>query len=358
MPAKGDGISKRKDGLYVGRAVVHTPGGPKRKAVYGRKYGEVEKKLNALRADADRGIVFDANALRVSEWLDSWLSDCVKPLVDAGKIAHSTYVRYRGIVAKHLKPALGHRKLKDLTRAEVRKLYASKGETLSPRSVDYIHVTLQTALSRAVRDDLIYRNVAEGERPHSSRERRSDGVKALSPVQVRTLLDAARGTRNKALYVVALHTGLRQGELLGLKWSDVGAGAVSVRRSLKVTDRGLDFGPTKNKASRRSVPLNRTAAGALKAHRACQNEERIAARTWRDTDLVFPNRVGKPRDHNNLYYREYKPLLRRAGLEGFTFHALRHTFATALFPAANTRRGFNRCSGTRRSRRRCTRTRT
>ena len=333
MPAKGDGISKRKDGLYVGRVVVHTPSGPKRKAVYGRKYGEVEKKLNALRADADRGIVFDADSLKVGEWLDSWLSDCLKPLVDAGKMAHSTYVRYRGIVDKHLKPALGHRKLKDVTRAEVRKLYAVNGETLSPRSVDYIHVTLQTALSRAVRDDLIPRNVAEGERPRSSRERQSDSVKALSPVQVRALLDAARGMRNETLYVVALHTGLRQGELLGLKWSDVGAGNVSVRRSLKVTDRGLDFGPTKNKASRRSVPLNRTAAGALKAHRARQNEERIAARTWRDTDLVFPNRVGKPADHNNLYYREYKPLLKRAGLdrEGFTFHALRHTFATALF---------------------------
>ena len=89
-----------------------------------------------------------------------------------------------------------------------------KGETLSPRSVDYIHVTLQTALSRAVRDYLIPRNVAEGERPRSSRERQSDSVKALSPVQVRALLDAAWGTRNEALYVVALHTGLRQGELL------------------------------------------------------------------------------------------------------------------------------------------------
>jgi hypothetical protein len=64
MPAKGDGISKRKDGLYVGRAVVHTPGGPKRKAVYGRKYGEVEKKLNALRADADRGIVLQTPSRR------------------------------------------------------------------------------------------------------------------------------------------------------------------------------------------------------------------------------------------------------------------------------------------------------
>jgi integrase len=64
-----------------------------------------------------------------------------------------------------------------------------------------------------------------------------------------------------------------------------------------------------------------------------QNEEKLAAPQWRDHDLVFPNRVGKPMDHNNLYYREYKPLLKRAGLEGegFTFHALRHTFATALF---------------------------
>src|SRR5215213_2053994 len=205
MPAKGDGISKRKDGVYGGRGVVHTAGGPKRKAVYGRKYGEVEKKLNALRADADRGIVFDADSLKVGEWLDSWLSDCLKPLVDAGKMAHSTYVRYRGIVRKHLKPALGHRKLKDVTRAEVRKLYAAKGATLSPRTVDYIHITLQKALSQAVRDDLIPRNVATGERPHSARHASPDRVKALSPVQVRALLEAARGMRNEALFVVALH---------------------------------------------------------------------------------------------------------------------------------------------------------
>src|SRR5918994_2796799 len=302
MPAKSDGISKRKDGLYVGRVVVHTPGGPKRKAVYGRKYGEVEKKLNALRADADRGIVFDTDSLKVGERFDSWLSDCLKPLVDAGKMAHSTYVRYRGIVDKHLKPALGHRKLKDVTRAEVRKLYASKGETLSPRSVDYIHVTLQTALSRAVRDDLIPRNVAEGERPRSSRDRRSDDVKALSPAQVRALLDAARGTRNEALYIVALHTGLQQGELLGLRWADFDAGKVVVRRSLKVTDHGLDFGPPKNKASRRSVPLNKSAVAALKAHRLRQNEERLRlGELWEDQDLVFTNRVGKPINPSNLY---------------------------------------------------------
>src|SRR5215217_2351123 len=196
-----------------------------------------------------RGIVFDAGTLIVGQWLDSWLSDSLKPLVDAGKMTYSTYKRYSGIVGKHLKPALGHRKLKDVTRVEVRKLYAVKSETLSPRSVDYIHIPLQKAFSQAVRDDLIPRNVAAGERPHSTRHASPDRVKALSPAQVRALLDAARGTRNEALYVVALHTGLRQGELLGLKWSDLDGGKVSVRRALKIADHGLDFGSPKNKTT-------------------------------------------------------------------------------------------------------------
>jgi integrase len=310
---------------------AQTPDGPKRKYIYGRKYGNVERRLAEAMGDAARGIVFDAKGVTVGEWLDSWLSTCIKPFVDASKMTYSTYKRYAGIVEKHLKPAVGHRKLKDFTRAEVRKLYAAKGATLSPRSVDYIHITLQKALSQAVRDDLIPRNVAAGERPHSTRHAPPDRVKALSPVQVRALLDAARGMRNEALFVVAVHTGLRQGELLGLRWSDLDGGKVSVHRALKITDHGLDFGSTKNKASRRSVTLNKSAAAVLGAHRARQNEERIAASEWRDGDLVFPNRVGKPMDPNNLYYREYKPLLKRGGLEGFTFHALRHTFATALF---------------------------
>ena len=196
-------------------------------------------------------------------------------------MAHSTYVRYRGIANNHLKPTLGHHKLRDLTRPEIRRLYAEKGKTLSPRTVDYIHVTLQMALSQALRDDLIYRNVAAGERPRSSRHRCSNDSKALSSKQVRALLAAARGTRFEALYVVAVHTGLRQGELLGLRWTDVDLDAasprLSVRRSLKVTDDGLNFGPPKNKASRRSVPLNRTTVAALRAQRTRQNEERLVS---------------------------------------------------------------------------------
>jgi integrase len=160
--------------------------------------------------------------------------------------------------------------------------------------------------------------------------------KALSPTQVRALLIGARGTRNEALYVVAVHTGLRQGNLLGLTWTDVDldAGKLSVRRSLKVTEYGLNFGPPKNKASRRSVPLNKSAVAALKAHTLRQKEERLRlGELWEDQDLVFPNRAGKPINPSNFYHRGFKVLLKKARLEirGFTFNSLRHTFATKLF---------------------------
>jgi integrase len=313
---------------------AYTAEGRKRKTLYGKTRQEVAAKLAKALSDREGDLSFDARNLTVREWMDRWLEDCLKPLVEAGKMVHSTFVRYEGIANNHLKPSLGHRKLKALTRAEVRRLYNEKSKTLSPRSVDYIHTTLQKALAQAVIDDLIPRNVASGERPRSSRNQ--EEAKALSPVQVRVLLTAADGERNEAMYVVAVHTGLRQGELLGLIWTDVDldTGKLSVRRSLKVMHHGLVFGPTKNKASRRSVPLNKSAVSALKAHRLRQNEERLRlGALWEDHDLVFPNRVGKPINHSNLYHREFTVLLEKAELQdqGFTFHSLRHTFATELF---------------------------
>jgi integrase len=330
----GEGsITRRKDGRWWGRYYVHTPEGRKQKAVYGKTRAEAAAKLRKAMSDLDGGMFFDSGTIAVGEFLDRWLGDCVRPLVDQGKMEHSTYVRYAGIVRNHLTPVLGRRKLKELGRAEVRRLYSQKAKELSPRSVDYIHVTLQKALNQAVRDDLVPRNVAYGERTQSSRDKEES--KALSQEQVKTLLRTSKGERNEALYVVAVHTGLRQGELLGLRWPDVDlrANRLSVARSLKVTADGLAFGPPKNKASRRSVPLNKMAVAVLESHRKRQNEERLRAPVWHDHDLVFPNRVGKPMDHNNLYHREYKPLLRKAGLhdQGFTFHSLRHTFGTALF---------------------------
>src|SRR5919202_4568464 len=112
MPAKGDGISKRKDGRYMARYTVHTPDGPKRKEIYDRKYKEVEKKLAEARGDAARGLVFDAKGETVGAFLERWLEHVVKP----GK-THRTYAAHRQQVRSHIVPALGHVKLDALRKA-------------------------------------------------------------------------------------------------------------------------------------------------------------------------------------------------------------------------------------------------
>ena len=125
---------------------------------------------------------------------------------------------------------------------------------------------------------------------------------------------------------------MRQGELLGLRWTDVDldSGTLSVQRSL---DTDGTFNPPKRDKSRRTVKLTASAVKALRDHRTVQNAERLQLGSlWEDGDLVLPNTTGRPMDHNNLYRRGFKPLLRRAGLAdlGFTFHSLRHTCATLL----------------------------
>jgi len=325
MPAPKDRIYKRKDGRYEGRYTVETPEGPKRKRVYGRKYKEVQKKLAEAMGDAARGIVFDAQNQTVSEYLERWLADSVRNMV-----RRSTFVRYESIVRHHLNPTLGRLKLARLTRQHVRALYRQKlDDGLAPRSVQYIHTTLKKALRQAVLDDLVPRNVCDAVKPPQVHK---DEVVPLTPEQVRALLSAASDDRLEALWVVAVHTGLRQGELLGLKWTDLdlNVGRLTVQRSLAFDG---TLNPPKRKNSRRTVKLTPTALEALRSHRARQNEERLrAGAEWVDSGLIFANRVGKPMDAGNLYHRNWKLLLKSAGLaeRGFTFHALRHTFATTL----------------------------
>src|SRR5215211_2128980 len=156
MPAKGDGISRRKDGRYVGRYTVHTPDGPKRKVIYGRKYKEVEKKLAEARGDAARGIVFDAKGQTLGQWLERWLEDVVKP----GK-GHRTYATHRQQVRSHVAPAIGRIKLEALRKAHVDRLYSDLLRSgLAPSSVRRVHAVLHAALEEAVRGDLISRNPA------------------------------------------------------------------------------------------------------------------------------------------------------------------------------------------------------
>jgi integrase len=114
MAAKGDGITKRKDGRYMARYTVHTPGGPKRKTIYGKKYKDIEQKLAEAKGDAARGMVYDDENMTVSEWLATWLQDSVK-----GNVGPGTYHQYGVHVRHHIIPALGRVKLSRLTAAHI-----------------------------------------------------------------------------------------------------------------------------------------------------------------------------------------------------------------------------------------------
>ena len=324
---KGNGTGtvyprKNKDGKVIGYRGSYFTADGKRRYVSAKRKGEAEKALRQAMADSDRGLVFDAGTLTLGNYLDKWLHN-IKDTV-----RRSTFAQYESVVRRHLAPALGRLKLKSLTPAHVRALYREKLDSgLAPRTVQYIHVTLHKALKQAVMDGLIPRNVTEAVKAPQAHKKE---VRPLDPTQVKALLSAARGGRLEALYVLAIHTGLRRSEILGLKWTDVDLDAetLSVQRSLDTVG---TFNPPKRNKSRRTIKLTGQAKEALKSHRACQNEERLSLGSlWEDHGLVFPNRLGKPMNADNLYHREFKPLLKKAGLSGFTFHSLRHTCATLL----------------------------
>jgi integrase len=318
-------ISKRKDGRWMGRYTVHTSKGPKQQAVYGKTRAEVAQKLTKAMTDRDSGLTFDSGRMTLGEYLDRWLTDAVRDTV-----RQRTYERYEQIARVHIKPTLGRIKLKGLTPAHVRGLYREKVDAgLAPRTVQYIHVTLQKALSQAVADGLISRSAAASVKaPRPAKKE----IQPLSPDQARAFLAAAVGDRFEALYVVAVHCGLRQGELLGLKWEDVDfeAGALQVRRTLSEARTGHRFEPPKN-GKGRSVRLTPHAVEALRVHLDHQLDEiGSSGDHYRDQGLVFPSRVGTPMNAKNLIARSFKPLLKRAGLPDIRFHDLRHTFATLM----------------------------
>ena len=240
-----------------------------------------------------------------------------------------TCERYESIVRVHLVPAIGKIKLKTLTPAHVRGLYRAKLDAgLAPRSVLHIHRTLSRALKQATDDGLIPRNVAGLVKP--PRPRREE-IRPLDSEQVRALFETARGDRLEALYVVAVTTGMRRGELQGLKWDDLDleAGTLQVRRTLSEPKGGWIFEAPKS-GKGRSIRLTRKAILALREHRKRQLEERMQrAGLWSDHGLVFPSAIGTPISGGNLNC-SFKALLKRACLPAVRFHDLRHTCATLL----------------------------
>src|SRR5215212_1974590 len=311
MGKRGNGegsITRRSDGRWMARYMVHTAAGPKLKYIYGKTRQEVAEELSKALSDRASGFVFDAGTLTLGGYLDSWLSHSVR-----GSVRQRTFERYEQIARVHIKPELGRIKLKALTPIHVRGLYREKlDDALSPRTVQYIHTTLRKALKEAVRDGLIPRNAADAVKAPKSAKKE---INPLTPEQARVFLEAARGDRFEALYVLAIHCGLREGELLGLKWDDLDleAGTLSVRRTLSETrEVGRIFEPPKN-GKGRSIKLTPDAIEALRGHleRQLKEIERAGDR-YKDQGLVFPSQTGTPMHAKNLTARSFKPLLVQA----------------------------------------------
>jgi integrase len=322
----GEGsIGKRKDGRWMARYTVHTAQGPKRKHIYGRTRQEVAEKLSKAVSDRVGGLVFDGDHETLEAYLQRWIDEVLR-----GTVKQSTLENYAYIARLHIIPELGRVRLKALKSRDVRRLYREKLEAgLSPRTVQIIHTVLRKALQQAVRDDVLPRNVCDA--VTAPRQTKKE-MQPLTPEQAKRLLENVHEDRLSALYILAVTAGLREGELLGLRWEDVDLERklLQVRRQLTRTRDGLSFtAPKRGKA--RVVRLTDLAIAALKAHREAQNEERAKAGSlWEETSLVFTSTIGTPVDVGNLTYRSFRPLLKSADLPRIRFHDLRHTCATLL----------------------------
>jgi integrase len=305
----GEGsIYKRNDGRWVGQYLVHTVNGPKYRYLYGKTRREVDEKLTKAKAERNGGLVFDAGALTLAEYMDRWLNESAR-----NRLRPKTYKDYAGLTRVHIVPGLGRIKLKKLTPLHVQQFYGAKLESgLSKRTVEYLHAVLHAALKQAVRWELVPRNVTEAvDPPRPEKKERS----TFTLEQARLFLQAARGDRFEALYVLVIQTGMRRGELLGLRWDDVDLekGLLHVRQALAPD--GKYFGYPKTAKGRRRLRLTPEAVDALKRHRVAQKEERLRqGSSWRDHGLVICSTVGTPMNPDNLVRRSYKPLLERAGL--------------------------------------------
>jgi integrase len=323
---RGEGsISLRKDGRWEGRVDLgwHT-GKRRRVVVYGATRAEAASKVVVLLRERQQGLLSSSPSQSLSTYLDSWLTSI------EGRVRPKTLVSDRMYVRRHILPTLGKLRLDRLTPQHVQALLDLKTRAgLAPQSVVHIRGVLRRALNRAMRYGWVVRNSAAlADPPKLERT----PIKPFSPDEAREFLDAVVGDPLEGLYSLALTTGLRQGELLGLRWEDVDLDGATVRVNHALQRYGgeLHMVPPKTARSRRIVSIPEVAARALRAHRFRQLQDwRRAGDRWQDRGLVFATRWGTPIEPRNAT-RSFKRVLARVGLREIRFHDLRHSCATLL----------------------------
>ncbi len=319
--------------LYLGRGPdgrrlyrSHTVEGTKRRA---------QNELNDLLSKLQRGEYVPPSRMTVAEYLDRWLADYARV-----KVAAKTYERYAEIVRVHLTPALGHHPLPRLQPLHIQACYSDalqRGRRngrggLSPQTVLHHHRVLREALQQAVRWQLLARNPADAVEPPRGQRRETE---VFDQGEVGRLLEVAGGTRLAVPVLLAVTTGLRRGELLGLRWQDVDldGGKLAVRQSLEQTKAGLAFKQPKTQKGRRVVTLPPMTTDALRRHKAEQAKERLLlGPAYCDHGLVLAQADGQPFNPDKVT-RAFKRLALKAGVRPLSLHKVRHTHATLLLGA-------------------------
>lgn len=321
--ANGEGsVSARKDGRIEVKFTL--PNG-KRASVYGRNRSEAMAKKDEALKKARKGIDLKAERQLLGAYLESWFRDVATP-----KNRPSTLKSYRSYLDKHIIPELGDVALCDLTPQMVQAFLNSRTKAgLSPRSVQYIRAILRAALNTATDWGFVERNAAKSAKPPPMKQHQ---IMPLDAGQAQRLIEHTRSDRMGPLYAVAIYTGLRQGELLGLRWPDLDldAGTLSVRQAVQKIDGAWQFVEPKSERGRRTLPLPPQAIAALRVQKARVREARaVAGPRWTEWGLVFPSTLGTPLDGPNVTHR-LQAALTDAALPRQRFHDLRHCCATVL----------------------------
>jgi integrase len=316
---RGEGsIFQRSDGRWCASvsAGFNGTGKRRRRDVYGATKKEVQDKLKELSA----GSIGDAGAMTMAALLTRWLD------AKDAKVQPTTHLRYKTIVDKHLLPRIGKWKVATVAPVHIEQLYAEMGKAgVSPRNRQLSGVVLTNAFNYAVRLKLVpYNPAREIEKPRSQRKE----LRTWTAEQASAFLTATEFDRLHALYVLALATGMRQGELFALEWSDIDfeGGYLSVRRSLEDIGGTLRVKETKTGKGRR-VDLPPFALDALHAHRKAMLAE------GHRTAVVFVDADGGYLRRPNLMRRSFLPAMKKAEVPEIRFHDLRHSAATLLLAA-------------------------
>lgn len=334
---RGEGsISQRTNGRWEAKITVGYDGNGKRirRAVYGDTKQEVQDKLRELQGQAQAGTLVDQSGITLAEYLTSWLANTVKP-----QTSPTTHARYDSLVRLKVSPHIGGLKVSSLVPIHVYHLMGElerAQESLWTRKM--AGTLLHNALKQAVKLKLLSHNPAADVPRAKPLEKE---MKFFTEEQVKVFIEAAKKRRVGALFILAVGSGMRQGELFGLTWEDIDfeKNLVSVRRTLAEVKGAFTVKEPKSKRSKRTITLPPFVMEALREHRTKMLAEgHIKA-------PVFCAKTGQYQRKSNMLRQVFFPMLEKAGLPRIRFHDLRHTHATLLLAAGESIKAVSRRLG-------------